>query len=106
MKVNIPVSAALAIGFLFFETGVGAQAQYQCFADNGVLKGAISLYSYGPTGLYQTNVLARYGPIEGWCFTPALTSMRNLLNGVGAEKFNADISRWDLSNVQDTAGMV
>ncbi|GMH49565.1 hypothetical protein TL16_g00552 [Triparma laevis f. inornata] len=52
----------------------------------------------------EQTAVTKYGPISGWNVSE-VTSMRNLFSagrsgpGEAAKQFNADISRWDVSNV-------
>ncbi|CAJ1933201.1 unnamed protein product [Cylindrotheca closterium] len=46
---------------------------------------------------------AFYGPIENWCFSPDVTSMKELFRDSGS--FNRDISNWDVSSVTDLSFM-
>jgi surface protein len=45
-----------------------------------------------------------YGPIEAWC-TSDVTDMSNVFNGAVFLDFDADISGWDVSNVQTFSQM-
>jgi bacterial surface protein 26-residue repeat len=52
----------------------------------------------------ETLKTATYGAIESWCFDSNLTDFSGLFRF--SSKFNADISRWDVSSVTNMRSMV
>jgi surface protein len=72
----------------------------QCFDANNELKDAADRYV---AGTWSTADNDTYGPIEGWCFTDQVTSMKELFKG--ASTFNADINAWDTSSITDMESM-
>lgn len=77
-----------------------------CFPDKETLKTAI----FGATVLRSVGdqsgvgyVHETYGAIESWCFDSNLTDFSGLFRY--SSKFNADISRWDVSSVTNMRSM-
>jgi surface protein len=72
-----------------------------CFSDRGALDTAINAaITFDPTGAGYNH--PTYGPIETWCFT--LTDFLELFQSKST--FNANISGWDVSSVNDMSEMV
>lgn len=82
----VAVTTAVTIGQVHAAT---------CFADRETLDIAIINMS----GSGDSYTYSNYGSIENWCFAPALTNFKSLFSDMSS--FNADISKWDVSNVSD-----
>jgi bacterial surface protein 26-residue repeat len=73
-----------------------------CFSDRRALITAInSAIAFHPSGAGYND--PTYGLIENWCFDSSLTSFRQLFDGENT--FNANITGWDVSSVNDMEWM-
>jgi Mycoplasma protein of unknown function, DUF285 len=96
-KAPVPTRAPTRTPITTRETAPGCNVTCSStFTNKVILQKAAIEYATDP------NILQQYGPISDWCF-PFLTELDGLF--LGPNKFNEDISCWDVSHVTSMIAM-
>eukprot|EP00984_Skeletonema_dohrnii_P027085 scaffold16542_cov152-Skeletonema_dohrnii-CCMP3373.AAC.1 len=90
MRMHSPITSVILVLLILLVASSPQVYAAQCFAANNELKDAAGRYV---DNTWSTADEAKYEPIEGWCFTDQVTSMKELFKG--ASTFNEDITAWD-----------